>query len=71
MVEDYKTLSNTQILLIATLNVEENRWAKEFLKAGKKDTKWERLRIALELGTMEINEDYMIEDRLVCYWRKV
>ena len=60
MVKDYKTLSDTPILRIAALNVEENRWAKDIIKAGKKDLELERTRIALELGTAEMNKDYML-----------
>ena len=67
-----KELVLQDIIQVAALQIEGNRWAKEILDARLEDKAWDEMRIALETGTAA-NEagDYMLEDGLVCFRRWV
>jgi len=65
-------LLEARTVRIAALNVEENRWAKQIMDAGLQDKTWNELRIALETGTAQNEKgDYMLEDGLVCFKRRI
>ena len=70
--EGEEVLLTRQVVIMAATKVDELKWHKDIMTAGKADPEWDRIRIALETGTLAHGtEDYMLEDGLVCFRRRV
>ena len=67
-----EVILETKSVRVAALNVEDNKWAKEILEAGRGDPEWEELRRKLEIGERaNLDDNITLEDDLVCFKRRV
>ena len=65
-----EVLTKQSIMTVAASQVEESKWIKQILDAGRKDSRWKQIKETLRSGK-ECEKDYALEDEMVTYRRRI
>ena len=57
-------------MVVVASQVEESKWTRQILDAGRKDSRWKQIKEALGSGK-ECEKEYALEDEMVTYRRRI